>query len=152
MIVAMRRWVAVVVVVLLPAGCGEEAPPDVATSERLVTTTVLDWHRLQAAHDGEAACALLTEKQRTVIVDSRAAIMRAVGEPPTEDCAEAIARGPSSAQFQELMLNTEVDAVRVEGEQATATAHTTATIRGVPRRTPPARIGLRWVDGRWLIG
>jgi hypothetical protein len=50
------------------------------------------------------------------------------------------------------MLNTEVDAVRVEGEEATATAHTTVTLGGVLQQMPPAPIGLRWVDGRWLIG
>jgi hypothetical protein len=49
------------------------------------------------------------------------------------------------------MLNTRVDAVRVEGERATATAHTTAAIDGIERRTPPVEIPLRWADGRWLI-
>jgi hypothetical protein len=136
---------------MLPAGCGGEAPPDASTSEQLITTAVLDWHRLQAARDGDAACNLLTDKQQGVLVDSRAKISRAIGQSPPQDCAQAIASGPTSAQFQQLMLNTQVDAVRVEGERATATAHTTATVNGIERRTPPAEIPLRWEDGRWLI-
>jgi hypothetical protein len=149
---AVRRKVAMLVVVLLPAGCGGAAPPDAVTSEQLITTTVLDWHRLQAARDGGAACRLLTERRQAAVVELHARISRALGKSPPEDCAQAITHGSTSAQFQQLMLNTDVDGVRIEGERATATAHTTATTSGgVARQTPPAEIPLRWSDGRWLI-
>jgi hypothetical protein len=45
-----------------------------------------------------------------------------------------------------------VDAVRLDGERATATVHTSAVANGVLRQIPPADIALRWDDGRWLIG
>lgn len=77
--------------------------------------------------------------------------MKVAGEPPVKDCAEAISGRGGSAQFREQMLNTQVDAVRIDGEHATATAHTTATVGGVARQTRPAEIPLRWSDGRWLI-
>ena len=48
-------------------------------------------------------------------------------------------------------LNTRVDAVRIEGERATATAHTSAVINGVVRQVPPADLRLRWEDGHWLM-
>jgi hypothetical protein len=147
----VRTKLAMLVVVLLQAGCGGVAPPDTATSERLVTTTVLDWHRQQAARDGDAACRLLTDKQKAAVVELHARISRAIGKSPPGDCSQAITRGSTSSQFQQLMLNTRVDAVRVEGERATATAHTTAAIDGIERRTPPVEIPLRWADGRWLI-
>jgi hypothetical protein len=41
--------------------------------------------------------------------------------------------------------------VRVSGERATATAHTSAVINGVVRQVPPVNIPLRWQDGHWLI-
>jgi hypothetical protein len=147
----VRTKLAILVVALLQAGCGGEAPPDAATSERLITTTVLDWHRLQAARDGDAACRLLTENQQAAVVELHASVARAIGKSPPEDCTQAIARGSTSTQFQQLMLNTRVDAVRVEGERATATAHTTATVGSIERQTAPVEIALRWADGRWLI-
>jgi hypothetical protein len=39
----------------------------------------------------------------------------------------------------------------VAGDQATAKTHTTATVDGVKRETPPATIPLRWEGGRWKV-
>ena len=111
---------------------------------------MLEWHRLQGAGDGVAACALLTDEQQAAAVKLDREMMNPT--EPARDCAAAIARyGGFSDSFRTLMLNTRVDAVRIDGDRATATAHTSTVVNGAARQTPAAQIPLRWVGGRWLI-
>lgn len=91
------------------AGCGSQ-PPDAAASRELVAKAVLDWHRLQAAGDGEAACGLLSEEQQDVIVKRDRETMAAIGAPARESCVEIIdGYAGFSDSFRQLMLNTQVD-------------------------------------------
>ena len=137
---------------VLLAGCGGGPPPDDATSRGLVAKTVLDWHRAQADGDGEAGCELLTGKAQAKTVKFDRKLAAIGGNKPPENCVEAVATAlRGSARLRELMLNTRVDAVRIEGERATATAHTSAVINGVVRQVPPADLRLRWEDGHWLM-
>lgn len=94
---------------------------------------------------------MLTESQQKVVVEQDERLARALNESPGGDCAQVISGYPRSEQFQQLMLNTQVDAVRVEGKRAVVTAHTSAASGGLVRQTPPAEIPLTWTDGRWLI-
>jgi hypothetical protein len=145
------RTLAAVLILAALAGCGSR-PPDEATSRDLVAQTVLDWHRLQAAGDGGAACALVTEKQQDAIVKLDRETMKSVGRPPRESCEEIVdgyAGMPDG--FRQLMLSTQVDSVAVDGDHATVTAHTQAAVGGVTRQTEPTEIPLRWDDGRWRI-
>ena len=56
-----------------------------------------------------------------------------------------------SADAPEILLYTRVAAVRISGERATATAHTSALMGGLIGQLPRANIALRWADGHWLI-
>jgi hypothetical protein len=64
----MRIHVAALAALVLLSGCGHDPTPDAATSRGLVAKVVLDWHRAQAAGDGEAGCRLLTETQQAAMV------------------------------------------------------------------------------------
>jgi hypothetical protein len=148
----VRTRLLAVAALLLLGGCGNQPPPDEATSRELITTTVLDWHRLQAAGDGEAACRLLTDEQQAAVADTDRKLAASIGIAPPDSCVEAIARYKRfSDAFRDVMLSTQVDAVGIERDRARATVHTHVVINGAPRDTPPAQIGLRWVGGRWLI-
>jgi len=50
-----------------------------------------------------------------------------------------------------MQANVVVDAVEVQCERATATMHTSATVRGALRALPPWTAELRWDDGRWRM-
>jgi hypothetical protein len=148
----MRALIAALGALVLLAGCGDE-PPDQATSRGMVETTILDWHRAQAAGDGKAGCRLLTEKGQAALLKGDRKIAAIVGTSAPGSCAQAVAKyGSFSDTFRQAMLNTRVDAVRLDGERATATVHTSAVANGVLRQIPPADIALRRDDGRWLIG
>ena len=119
----------------------------------MVETTILAWHRAQAAGDGEAGCRLLTENGQAALLKSDRKTAALVGSKPPGSCAQAVAKYAAfSDSFRQVMLNTRVDAVRLDDRRATATVHSSALLRGVMRQIPPADIGLRWEDGRWLIG
>ena len=149
----MRALIGALGALGLLAGCGDEPPPDQATSRTMVETTILDWHRAQAAGDGKAGCRLLTEQGQAALVKGARKTAAIVGTSAPGSCAQAVAKYAAfSDTFRQAMLNTRVDAVRLDGERATATAHTSVVANGVLRQTPPADIGLRWDDGRWLIG
>ena len=148
----MRTTLALILIAGLSAGCGDEAPPpDVATSEQLVRSAVLEYHRLQAAGDAKGACDMVTETTRKAVVKQGATLAKALGQGPADSCAEALAL-QLVPQSREMLGRTEVEAVRVEGERAWVTAHTRAELNGVLQPTPATDIALRWSDGRWLIG
>jgi hypothetical protein len=149
----MRAALAALAAVVLLAGCGGEPLPDEATSRAMVERTVLDWHRFQAEGNGEAGCRLLTEEQQEGAVESDREIAELIGTEAADDCAEAVAKIKRfSDTARQLFLNTQVDAVRLEGERATATVHTSAVVNGATHVTQPVDIPLRWDGGRWLIG
>ena len=52
-----------------------------------------------------------------------------------------------SAAAPEILLHTQVAAVRISGERATATARTSALMGGLRAQLPGANIALRWADG-----
>ena len=107
----------------------------------------------RAAGDGEAGCRLLTEKGQAALLKSDRKTAALVGSKPPASCAQAVAKYAAfSDSFRQVMLNTRVDAARLDDRRATATVHSSALLRGVMRQIPPADIGLRWEDGRWLIG
>jgi hypothetical protein len=148
----VRIGLALILAVALLAGCGNVPPPDEATSRQLVTATVLDWHRLQAAGDGGRACRLLTDEQQDALVKRDREFATIAGTEPPESCVDAVSRyARYSDGFRELMRNTQVDAIQIAGDRATATVHTSAVVKGAVQATPPAEIPVRWVDGRWLI-
>ena len=62
-----------------------------------------------------------------------------------------IAERPRSDSYRSLMLATVVDAVTVQGDRATATVHTNATLSGVLHTTEPVPLTLRWDGGRWRM-
>ena len=147
----MRIRIAALAAVVLLSGCGHDPPPGAAMSRGLVAKAVLDWNRAQAAGDGEAGCRLLTGAQQAAIVRSgrRLATRRETRSP--DGCVEAVSLMGFSADAPEILLSTRVDAVRISGERATATAHTTAVLGGLIGQVPPVNFTLRWIDGRWLI-
>jgi hypothetical protein len=148
----MRARLLVLAATGLIAGCGGASPPDEATSRALVQKVVLDWHRDLAAGDGEAGCALLTEAQQEQTVEFDRNLAKVIGTDAADDCASAIARyGRFSEAGRQVLLGARVDSVRVHGDRATATVHTSAALRGVAQPTPPVDIPLRWQDDRWLI-
>jgi hypothetical protein len=122
----------------LLGGCGGAPPPDEATSRAQITRVVLDWHRYQAGGDGKAGCALLTKRARYA--------------QGGDDCEKSIERYRRfAAPLRQALRDTEVDEVVVTGDKATAKTHTTATVNGATRTTPPATIPLRWEGGRWKV-
>lgn len=122
----------------LVGGCGSVPPPDDATSRAQITKIVLEWHRFQADGNGKAWCALLTRRSRYAQGGAK--------------CEQSIARYRSlSAPIRQALRDTKVDSVAVTGDKATAQTHTTATIDGVTRTTPPTTIPLRWEGGRWKV-
>ena len=136
----MRVAVSTVLVTVaaLLGGCGGPPPPDDATSRAQITKIVLDWHRYQADGNGKAGCALLTKRARYA--------------QGGDKCERSIDRYRSlSAPIRQALRDTKVDSVVVAGDQATVRTHTTATVGGVTRRTPPATIPVRWESGRWRV-
>jgi hypothetical protein len=135
---------------VLLSGCGGGPPEGEAANMALVRDTVLSWHTLQADRDARA-CELVTSDavERMLAFERKTAT--AIGTPAPEDCEAMIAGRPNSEEYRTLMLNTIVDVVRVDGVRATATAHTSATLRGVVRTTQPVPIPLRWDGGRWRV-
>ena len=122
----------------LVGGCGGTPPPDDATSRAQITTIVLNWHRYQADGNGKAGCALLTKRARY-----------SMGGDKCERTIDGYAS--FSAPIRQALRDTKVDSVAVTGDKATAQTHTTATVGGVTRKTPPATIPLRWEGGRWKV-
>jgi hypothetical protein len=78
-------------------------------------------------------------------------LAKSIGTPAPGDCEEMIAERPRSDSYRSLMLATVVDAVAVQGDRATATVHTSATLSGVLRTTEPVPLTLRWDGGRWRM-
>jgi hypothetical protein len=150
---AMRRRLLVpIVAVLALTGCGETGPPDAATSRKLITQTVIDWHRFQATGRGDAACKLATNEEQERTVKFQRNLAASTGRPAPDSCEEAMANEPTSlADFRDLMMNVRVDAVQIDGDHATATTHTSAIVNGASVDTPPAQLKLRWENGRWLM-
>lgn len=143
----MRIRVAALAVAVLLSGCGHDPPPG-ATSRGLVAKVVLDWDRARAGGDGEPGCRLLTQAQQAAIVRSGRRLAAIGGTRSPASCVEAVTfMGPAP----EVLLFTRVDAVRISGERATATARTTALSNGLRGQGPPVNITLRWSDGHWLI-
>jgi len=147
------RLAAVAAALVVLAGCGDDSPPDQATSRGLVESVVLDWHRFQAEGDGEAGCRLLTDEGQAEILKLDRDIAKSLGTARPDSCAAAVAKiGRWSEESRQVLRDTEIDAVRVDGARATVTAHTSAVVNGVRRQTPPVDIRLRWQDDRWLLG
>ena len=134
----------------LVAGCGSGPVEDEALNRQLVTDTVLSWHRLQGEHD-PAACELATDETLDRMLEFHRKLAADLDQPPPRDCAAMISGLPASDSFTEFLANTVVDSVSVDGDRATATVHTSAVVGGVSRATPPARLELRWDDGRWRV-
>ena len=151
----MRARPAALAVLLVLAGCGGGSPPDEATSRAQIEQTVLDAQRFIAAGDGDAACELFTEKTRKATVESDRKVRASIsGEEPAESCEEAIEKQAviyAQGAGREMQANVVVDAVEVHGERATATMHTSATLRGALQSLPPWTAALRWDDGRWRM-
>ena len=136
----MRARLAVLAAVAaaLVGGCGGAPPPDDATSRAQIRKIVLEWHRYQADGNGKAWCALLTRRSRYAQGGAK--------------CEQSIARYRSlSAPIRQALRDTKVDSIAVTGDKATAQTHTTATVDGVTRKTPPTTIPLRWEGGRWKV-
>jgi hypothetical protein len=137
----LRRTVALLAALAFVCGCGG-SPPDVATSERQIRQTAIDYNLLAVAGKGEQACALLTEEKRESWMDSD--LMRATRDmlpPAVHDCASYWSwLGPRMGDGgRRLMLDTRVSAVSIAGKHATATYATGGTIP------------LTWSDGRWRL-
>jgi len=149
----MRACLTAVAATIALAGCGDAPLPDEATSRLLVEQVVLDWHRFQADGNGESGCRLLTGERQDAMAELHREIAASIeGDPVPEDCTAAVATYASFPDSARQMLrDTRVDTVRLDGERATATAHTTVVLRGVERQTPPVELPLVWSDGRWLI-
>ena len=148
----MRVHVAALAVGVLLSGCANGPPADEAASRGLVQKTLLDWHRAQAAGDGEAGCRMLTEKRQAGMVKADRELSATIGRVPADSCVGVVANyAQHSDQFRELMRNSRVDSVHLNGERATAIMHTSVVLNGVTRDTPPASLALRWDDGRWLV-
>ena len=134
----MRARLAVLAAAALVGGCGGAPVPDEATSRAQITRTVLAWHRYQADGNGKAGCALLTKRARYA--------------QGGKACEKSIDRYRTfSAPLRQALRDTRVDEVVVTGDKATAKTHTTATVGGVVKKTPPAVIPLRWEKGRWRV-
>ena len=136
----MRARLAVLAAVTaaLVSGCGGAPPPDDATSRAQIRKIVLEWHRYQADGNGKAWCALLTRRSRYAQGGAK--------------CEQSIAGYRSfSAPIRQALRDTKVDSIAVTGDKATAQTHTTATVDGVTRKTPPTTIPLRWEGGRWKV-
>jgi hypothetical protein len=136
--VRARPLAPLLAAVALLGGCGGPPPPDDATSRAQIRQIVLDWHRYQAEGNGKAGCALLTKRARY-----------AQGGDKCEQSIDTYRR--YSAAIRQALRDTQVDDVVVTGDKATARTHTTATVGGVKKTTPPATIPLRWEGGRWRV-
>jgi hypothetical protein len=133
-----RLAVLATIAAALVSGCGGAPPPDDATSHAQIKKIVLEWHRYQADGNGKAWCALLTRRSRYA--------------QGGDKCEQSIARYRSlSAPIRQALRDTKVDSIAVTGDKATAQTHTTATVDGVTRKTPPTTIPLRWEGGRWKV-
>jgi hypothetical protein len=136
--VRARLLLPLLVAAALLGGCGGPPPPDEATSRTQIKQIVLEWHRYQADGNGKAGCALLTKRARYA--------------QGGDKCAASIDRYRTfAAPIRQALRDTQVDQVVVIGDKATAKTHTTATVGGVTRTTPPATIPLRWEGGRWRV-
>jgi hypothetical protein len=151
----MRPLLAALAATLLLAGCGGGSPPDAATSRTQIEQTVLEVQRAIAAGDGATACERLTEHAREQTVESDRKIRVDIsGGEPADSCEEAVEKGAyiyAKGTGREMQANVVVDAVDVQGERATATMHTSATLNGTLRTLPPWTAQLRWDDGRWRM-
>jgi hypothetical protein len=120
-------------------GCGGDDPPDRATSDAQIRRAVVDYNVLAAQGRGEASCEHLTKEKREKVSD---ALVPEEMRDQITDCASFWDwLGPRmSPAGRQVMLNTLVDLVTIDGERATAT-----TTNGVV-------VNLRWEDGAWRIG
>jgi hypothetical protein len=102
----MRTRLPALAAVVLVAGCGHDPPPDAATSRGSVAKVVLDWHRAQAAGDGEAACRLLTEAHQTAMVRSGRRVAALGGTRTSDNRVEAVTFTGFSLEASEVLLDT----------------------------------------------
>ena len=144
------RLVCLPILAALVAGCGSGPVEDESVNRQLVTDTVLNWHRMRADKD-PAACELVTENALDEMLELQRKLASTIGSEPARDCETMIALEPDFLAYQELLRNTVVDAVAIDGERASVTAHTNGVVNGVPRAASPAEITLRWDGGRWRI-
>jgi hypothetical protein len=119
-------------------GCGGGSPPDEATSEEQIGQVVVDYSIAAAEGRGDAACRLRVEEKRD---DVDPALVPPGMEDQLTDCASYWdwigPRLPDAGR--RVMLETQVAAVNIDGETATATA------------TNGAVFDLRWTDGAWKL-
>jgi hypothetical protein len=146
----VRMLLPLVAAVALLTGCRSSPPDEDAVNRALVSDTVLQWHALQVARDPKA-CELVTDHAVEEMLAFERKTASAVGTAAPSDCEAMIAARPDSESYRALMLATVVDAVEVEGSRATATVHTSVTLRGVARSTDPVPLELRWDSGRWRL-
>jgi hypothetical protein len=128
----------VVSALLSVLGCGGGSPPDEATSEAQIRRVVVNYNVAAAEGRGEAACELRVEEKRD---DVDPALVPPGMEDELTDCASYWEwTGPRlPAAGRQVMLETQVAAVSIDGETATATG------------TNGAVFNLRWTDGAWKL-
>jgi hypothetical protein len=119
-------------------GCGGGSAPDEATSEEQIRQVVVEYNVAAAEGRGEAACELQVEEKRD---DVDPALVPPGMEERLTDCASYWDwTGPRlPAAGRQVMLETQVASVSIDGETATATA------------TNGAAFDLRWIDGAWQL-
>jgi hypothetical protein len=118
---------------LFPLACGASSPPDQSASEAQIRRVVVNYNLLAAQGRGEEACKLKINQKMAP------AIPHISGVP--ENCSQFVDWfGPRmSPQVRQIMLDTQVATVNINGNRATATT------------TNGARMDLRWVDGTWKL-
>jgi hypothetical protein len=133
------RPLSLLISLLAPLGCGGAgSPPDRATSDEQIRQVVVGYNVRAATGQGEAACDLMTEEKRErvdpVLVPSDL-------REELSDCASYWNwMGPRLPPAgRQVMVETQVATVSIEGEKATATT------------TNGAGFSLRWVDGAWKL-
>jgi len=134
-----RRTAVLLAAAALAVGCGSSDDSD---PEDEITNAVTDYYVALAQRDGEKACSLLTEMQRT-------------RRDQDGGCEKAVADEdknlmPSSLEAEDV----EVVDIQVDGDSARAGARISARLtrppEGPEERTLES-ITLKRVDGEWLI-